>query len=165
MTSGTRTCRATGIRTTTVVCTDVPEASRASSLVLGCSSGPPTTAWPCRTASGSASRKWGATWLGTAGLPDLSGLSLRPGPPTAPRGDAENPCPTLDPERRKRRGDHRVRNVVFASLAACLLAVAAVLAGRVTIAGATATDAAPSANVALVPGFHAPKYSDTESLP
>jgi hypothetical protein len=58
-----------------------------------------------------------------------------------------------------------VRNTVFAALAACLLAVAAVLAGRVTIAGATASDAAPSANVALVPGFHAPKYSDTESLP
>lgn len=58
-----------------------------------------------------------------------------------------------------------MRNAVFASLAACLLAIAAVLAGRVTIAGATASDAAPSANVALVPGFHAPKYSDTESLP
>ncbi len=58
-----------------------------------------------------------------------------------------------------------MRNAVFASLAACLLAVAALLAGRVTIAGAAAKDAVPSANVALVPGFHALKYSDTESLP
>ncbi len=58
-----------------------------------------------------------------------------------------------------------MRNAVFASLAACLLAATAVLAGRATIAHATASDAAPSSNVALVPGFHAPKYSDTESLP
>ena len=58
-----------------------------------------------------------------------------------------------------------MRNVFVASVAACLLAATAVLAGRSTIAHATATDAAPSANVALVPGFHAPKYSPTESLP
>jgi len=58
-----------------------------------------------------------------------------------------------------------VRNAVLASLAACLLAGVAVLAKTSTVAHATATDSAPSANVALVPGFHAPKYSDTESLP
>ena len=37
--------------------------------------------------------------------------------------------------------------------------------GESRLAGATASDAAPSVNVALIPGFHAPKYSDTESLP
>jgi hypothetical protein len=58
-----------------------------------------------------------------------------------------------------------VRNAVLASLTACLLAAAAVLANTGTIAHATAANAAPSANVALIPGFHAPKYSATESLP
>jgi hypothetical protein len=58
-----------------------------------------------------------------------------------------------------------VRNAVLASLAACLISAAAVLANSTNVAHATATDAAPSASVALVPGFHAPKYSSTESLP
>ncbi len=58
-----------------------------------------------------------------------------------------------------------MRNAVLASLAACLLAAAAVLAKTSTVAHATASDSAPSANVALVPGFHAPKYSPTETLP
>jgi uncharacterized membrane protein YgcG len=58
-----------------------------------------------------------------------------------------------------------VRNAVLASLAACLIAAAAVLANTSSVAHATASDSAPSANVALVPGFHAPKYSDKESLP
>ena len=58
-----------------------------------------------------------------------------------------------------------MKNVIVASVAACLLAVAAVLAGSSTIAHATATDSAPSANVALVPGFHAPKYSPHRKPP
>lgn len=58
-----------------------------------------------------------------------------------------------------------MRNAVLASLATCLLAGSAVLANLSTVAHATATDSAPSANVALVPGFHSPKYSPTESLP